>query len=155
MEISFEEIMLENLYIAVEIINSNPQYNIIENGRETRTENEIIGEFLHSNSFSFFIKADETYIGVIDYLMENPKDQTPWLGLLMIHGDYHGFGFGSLGYKHLETELVNRGANRILLGVIKENKIAHEFWRSLGFNYYNTINSKNQKEIFCYEKSLR
>jgi hypothetical protein len=53
MEISIEEIMLENLYIAVEIINSNPQYNMIENGRETRTENEIIGEFLHSNSFRF------------------------------------------------------------------------------------------------------
>jgi hypothetical protein len=41
--------------------------------------------------------------------------------------DYHGFGFGSLGYKHFEIELVNRGANQILLSVIKENKIAHHF----------------------------
>jgi hypothetical protein len=57
MEISFEGTILDNLYIAVEIINSNPLYNIIENGRETRTENEIIGEFLHSNSFGFFCKS--------------------------------------------------------------------------------------------------
>lgn len=154
MDISFEEITLENLYIAAEIINSNTEYNVIENGRETSTEKEMIGEFLHSNSSSLLVKADDTYIGVIDYLMENPKNRTPWLGLLMIHGDYHGFGFGSQSYKHFETELVNRGANRILLGVIKENKKAHDFWLSLGFSYYNTVISKNQKEIICYEKVL-
>jgi hypothetical protein len=68
--------------------------------------------------------------------------------------DHHGFGFGSLGYKHFEIELVNRGENRNHLGVIKENKKAHDFWRSLGFYYYKTVISKNQKEIFCYEKSL-
>ncbi|MDP4105385.1 MAG: GNAT family N-acetyltransferase [Bacillota bacterium] len=154
MDINFEVITLENLYIAAEIINSNPEYNVIENGRETRTEKDMIGEFLHSNSFSLLVKADDTYIGVIDYLMENPKNRTPWLGLLMIHGDYHGFGFGSQSYKHFETELVNRGTNRILLGVIKENKKAHDFWLSLGFSYYNTVISKNQKEIICYEKVL-
>ena len=81
MEISFEVNKLENLYIVVEIINSNPQYNIIKNRRETRIENEIIGEFLHSNSFSLFVKADDTFSGIIDLL-------------LIIYGDSHWFGFG-------------------------------------------------------------
>jgi hypothetical protein len=41
-----------------------------------------------------------------------------------------------------------------LLGVIKENKKGHTFWKSLGFIHYNTVISKNQKENFCYEKIL-
>lgn len=151
MEISSEKITLETLYIAVEIINSKPVYNLIENGKEKRTETEIKGEFLHSKSLSLSLKADETYIGVIDYLMENLNDHTPWLGLFMIHGDYQGFAFGSLGVSQFEKELVKRRTNRILLGVIKENEKGHTFWKSLGFNYYNTVISKNQKEIFCYE----
>ena len=61
MERSFKEITLETLYIAVDIINSNPQYNLIENGKEKRTVIETKGEFLHSNSLSLFLKADETW----------------------------------------------------------------------------------------------
>lgn len=152
MEISFEEITLETLYIAVEIINSNPQYNLIENGKENRTETEIKGELLDTNSLSLFLKADETYIGVIDYLNENPNDHSPWLGLFMIHGDYQGFGFGSIVYQKFERALFNQGTNQIRLGVIKENEKGHTFWKSLGLNYYNTVISENQKEIFCYEK---
>jgi hypothetical protein len=50
--------------------------------------------------------------------------------------------------------MVERGANRIRLGVIKENTKAKSFWELTRFNYYNTVNGKNQKEILRYEKSL-
>jgi GNAT superfamily N-acetyltransferase len=154
MSVHFEEITKETLYIALEIINSNQTYNMIENGNAQRELVEIEEEFLNPETISVFIKLDDTYIGVMDYLMENPKDQCPWLGLLMIHGDYQGFGFGSQVYTLYESEILNRGLQRVRLGVIKENAKANRFWESLGFLYIKTVLSENGKEILVYEKNF-
>ena len=121
MSVQFEEITKETLYIALEIINSNPSYNVLENGKEKRELADMEEELLNPVSTSVFIKLDDTYIGIIDYLMENPKDQCPWLGLLIIHGDYQGFGFGTQAYALYESDMRKRGLKRIRLGVIKEN----------------------------------
>ena len=154
MSVQFEEITKETLYIALEIINSNPSYNVLENGIAKRELAEIEEEFLNPVSTSVFIKLDDTYIGVIDYLMENPKDQCPWLGLLIIHGDYQGFGFGTQAYSLYESDMRKRGLERIRIGVIKENVKARHFWESLGFLSIKTAFSGNGKEIFVFEKNF-
>jgi GNAT superfamily N-acetyltransferase len=154
MSVHFRRITSETLYIALEIINSNPEYNSMENGMEIRTLAEIEEDLLNPMTESVFIMLDDTYIGVMDYLMENPKDHCPWLGLLMIHGDYRGFGFGTQAYALYENMMLERGIPRVRIGVIKENMKAQEFWKSLGFNYYQTAKGLNDKEIFCYEKDF-
>ena len=154
MSVHFEEIKKETLYIALEIINSNTHYNIVENERAQRELEEIEEEFLNPVTISVFIKLDDTYIGVMDYLMENPKDQSPWLGLLMIHGDYQGFGFGTQAYALYESDMRKRGLGRTRVGVIKENVKAKQFWESLGYLYIKTALSENGKEIFVYEKNF-
>src|SRR4051794_30734741 len=108
MSVQFEEITKETLYIALEIINSNPLYNVLENSKDKRELADMEEELLNPVSTSVFIKLDDTYIGVIDYLMENPKDQCPWLGLLIIHGDYQGFGFGTQAYALYESDMRKR-----------------------------------------------
>jgi ribosomal protein S18 acetylase RimI-like enzyme len=60
--------------------------------------------------------------------MENQKDHTPWLRLIIIHRDYQGYGFGSQGYGHYKKEMVERGANRIHLSINKENAKAQSFF---------------------------
>jgi RimJ/RimL family protein N-acetyltransferase len=150
----FEEITKETLYIAQEIVNSNPEYNECENGNVKRSPSEIEGEFLNPKTTSVFVKLDDTYIGVIDYLLENPKDNCPWLGLLMIHRDYQGYGFGQQAYALYENEMQSRGVERVRIGVISENTKAHRFWMKLGFLYIKTAIWENGKEIFCYEKNL-
>ncbi|TDK58934.1 GNAT family N-acetyltransferase [Bacillus salipaludis] len=154
MSMYFEEITQDTLYIALEIINSNPEYNQLENGNVTRTIDDMEKEFLNSQSTSVFIKLDDTYIGIIDYLLENPKDQTPWLGLLIIHRDYQGYGFGVQAYEIYENEMLDRGLKCIRIGVIKDNHKAHSFWESLGFKYFKKALWKKEIEISCYEKQL-
>ncbi|MFJ5763038.1 GNAT family N-acetyltransferase [Neobacillus sp. NPDC093182] len=154
MSVHFEEITKETLYIALEMINSNPDYNFIENGNALRELADIEEEFLNPETISVFIKLDDTYIGVMDYLMENPKDQCPWLGLLIIHLDYQGFGFGAQAYTIYESEMRNRGLPRVRLGVIKENVKAKQFWELLGFLYIKTVLNENGKEILVYEKNF-
>jgi RimJ/RimL family protein N-acetyltransferase len=150
----FEEVKKESLYIALEIINSNPEYNRFENGKEARTLVDMEEEFLNPNTISAFIKLDDTYIGIIDYLLENPKDHYPWLGLLLIHSDYQGYGFGAQSYAVYETEMLKRGRKCVRIGVLTENTKAQHFWESLGFIYYNTATSQNGSGIFCYQKQI-
>jgi GNAT superfamily N-acetyltransferase len=152
--ISFEEITKDTLYIALEIINSNPSYNILENDIPIRELIEIEEEFLNPKTNSVFIKLDDTYIGVLDYLMENPKDQYPWLGLLMIHSDYQGFGFGPQAYALYESVMLERGLKCIRIGVLTLNAGAKQFWESMGFLYIKTALGKNGKGILIYEKNF-
>lgn len=150
----FEEITKETLYIALEIIHSNPEFNMLENGSERRNLSDMEEEFMKPDSISVFVKLDDTYIGVLDYLMENPKDQYPWLGLLMIHGDYQGYGFGSQAYALYENEMRNRGVKHVRIGVLKDNEKAISFWEALGFLYIKTALWKFGKEIFIFEKEI-
>lgn len=151
-EMHFEEITKETLYIALEIINSNKDYNLLENGAAERTIAEIEEEFINNKTISVFIKLDDTYIGVIDYLMDNPKDHSPWLGLIIIHSDYQGYGFGAQAYTLYENEMLNQGVKHIRIGIIKENLKAKQFWESNGFLYIRSAIQENNREIYIYEK---
>lgn len=153
MSMHFESISKETLYIALEIINSNPEYNLLENGNSERTLQEAEKDLLNPSTESNFIKLDDTYIGLMDYLEENPNDHFPWLGLLMIHRDYQGYGFGVQAFE-LYIEKFLKRSERVRIGVLKENIKAHSFWKSLGFVSYKTSKSSFEKEIICYEKYL-
>lgn len=153
--IYFEEISKDTLYISHEIINSNPSYNILENGKDSRSLNEIEVELINHKTVSMYVKLDDTYIGVIDYIMNNPKDGCPWIGLFMIHHDYQGYGFGTQAYLFFEKEMMKVGKKVIRIGVIKENKKALNFWKSLDFKYINMVRHQElDKDIVCLEKSL-
>jgi ribosomal protein S18 acetylase RimI-like enzyme len=153
MMITFEEINEDTLYIAEEIINSNALYNELENGIATRTTQEISKELINNNTLSHLIKLDDTYIGVIDYLTCNPNDNYPWLGLLMIHHDYQGYGFGSIAYSMFEEIIKKQGVTQLRLGVLQENTRAKTFWERKGFICFDT-KIKNERKVDCYEKHL-
>src|SRR5437764_833491 len=55
---NFEEITKETLYIALEIMNSNPQFNEMENRKKTRSLTDMEKEFLSQNSTSEFININ-------------------------------------------------------------------------------------------------
>ncbi|WP_108670219.1 GNAT family N-acetyltransferase [Peribacillus acanthi] len=151
--VTFEKLTVENIYIAEEIVNSNPAYNKMENGCESRSTEEVKEDLLNEKSEAFFIKADDTYIGLIDYMMLNEKDGYPWLGYLMIHGDYQGYGYGTSAYLLYEQQMRNRGVEIIRLAVLKENDSAKNFWKRLGFNYYTDKPFKNTF-VECFEKKI-
>ncbi|MCT8138182.1 GNAT family N-acetyltransferase [Anaerobacillus sp. CMMVII] len=152
--ITFEEIREDTLYIALELVNSNLAYNVLEHNKETRTLEELKEELLNDQTKSMFIKLDETYIGLIDYLMKNPKDNFPWIGLFLIHSDYQGYGFGSGAYFRFENEILKPETKIVRIGILKENKIAKGFWESQGYQYDQTIVTEQDKVVFCYQKSL-
>ncbi|TYR80534.1 GNAT family N-acetyltransferase [Priestia megaterium] len=151
--ISFEPITKETLYIAFELVNSNAAYNQLETGQETRSNDEVGSEYMQKNTNSLFIKADDTYIGLINYMKENPKDGYPWLGSFMIHSAYHGFGYGTQAYVVFEQYLTEQGISRLRLGVLQQNARARAFWERLGFSFYATKPLVNNV-VDCFEKEF-
>lgn len=153
--ITFEEVTEKQIATVQDIVTSNKAYNVLENGRENRTIEEIKKEFLNPKTFSYVIKADENVVGVIDYLDENPKDHYPWLGLFMIHEKFKGRGLGKKAYLEFEGTLIRLGKPAVRLGVLTENTHAKVFWERLGFVWYETKPYLEGKEVACYEKKLK
>ncbi|MEH6941371.1 GNAT family N-acetyltransferase [Bacillus sp. JJ722] len=151
--ITFEPITEETLYIAKEILNSNRDYNILENGKPDRSDEEVREEFLNDNSTNVFIKADDTYIGVIEYMLLNPKDETTWIGLFMIHSDYHGFGYGLIAYSAFEEIIRLESTPKLRLAVLEKNEAAKHFWERVGYSFYDKSKVK-ENNVNCYEKIL-
>ncbi|MEK1832332.1 GNAT family N-acetyltransferase [Priestia megaterium] len=60
---------------------------------------------MNEKTDSYFIKADDTYVGVIDYMKQNPNDDHPWIGAFIIHSAYHNFSFGTQAYLAFEEKL--------------------------------------------------
>ncbi|MFS0782538.1 GNAT family N-acetyltransferase [Bacillus sp. 1P06AnD] len=150
--IHFEPVTRDSLYIISEIVNSNDHYNKMENGHSERTEEELLKEFFDCKDHHLFIKADDTYIGLLSYLDPNPKDETPWIGLFMIHKDYQGFGYGTMAYIAFEEKWKQEGKNKIRLGVLEQNTKAKTFWESHHYRYYKTAQLKGNT-VLCYEKN--
>lgn len=151
--IQFEPVTKDKLEIALDIVNSNSEYNRLENGNHVRTMKEVSVELLNPSTTSLLIKFGNQYIGILDYLDKNPKDQLPWLGLLMIHSRYHSRGYGKRAYLSFEDRLKEQKVSRVRLGVLKQNKKAREFWNSLGFQYYDT-RQLDGNQVDCFEKVI-
>ncbi|WP_078414752.1 GNAT family N-acetyltransferase [Priestia abyssalis] len=152
--ISFELITEETLYIALELLNSNEEYNRLENGQATRTEEEVRAEYMNKKTISLFIKADDTYIGLIDFMDKNEKDGYPWIGSFIIHRDYHGYGYGTQAYFQFEQWMIEHDVSAVRLGVLQQNPKARAFWERAGFQYYTT-KPLGKNQVDCFEKTLQ
>ncbi|WP_147535748.1 GNAT family N-acetyltransferase [Bacillus marasmi] len=149
----FEPVTELLIELALEIVNSNRRYNILENGHPIRSIEEVRKEFLNPNTESFLILYKNEYIGLIDFLANNPNDNHPWLGLLMIHKDYHSLGYGKMAYAAFEEKLKQENYDNVRIGVLQKNLKAQAFWKSLGFEYYGESTWEG-KVVNCFEKNL-
>lgn len=150
--ITFEPIIEEKLNLALDIVNSNTNYNRLENGKPTRTIKEM-KDFLNLTTDSWFIKMNDKYIGIIDFLNKNPRDNYPWLGLIMIHSDYHSLGYGTKAYNAFEEKLRNQDISHVRLGVLQTNQMARGFWEKQGFKCYGTSEWEGKK-VDCFKKEI-
>lgn len=149
----FQPITEDLLDIVLEILNSNPHYNILENGNPLRTKEEARNDFLNSNTESYLVFLENKYAGIIDFLKNNPNDNCPWIGLFMIRGEHHFKGYGKTAYNLFEERLKQQSLNKVRIGILSENIGAKKFWTSLGFKFYAN-KQWNEKEIECFEKHL-
>jgi len=154
--IEFQPVTQEKFDLLKKIVNSNQEYNTLSDGHSNLTDEEIREMYESSNSqgaIMNFVMDGWRPVGVIDFLMENPSDKMPWLGLLMIDSDYQGQGYAVEALKKYENLMRDQGKEKVRLGVIKENVHALKFWANRGFTFYEE-KLGDKWTVLCFEKVL-
>jgi len=83
------------------------------------------------NKFCLGLWKDEKCIAVLDYLVGYPSPDCLYIGLLLVHGEWHGLGIGHKifiwllkEYKHLKI---------VKVAVCAANLKGVQFWHKCGF----------------------
>ena len=154
--IAFEPFTLSRLSEFRDVINSNPEYNLLSEGHEKLSDEEIHQWYADSEvqgNILCLITYNRRVVGIIDYLMKNPSDHMPWLGLLMIRGQDQGQGLATAALHHYEELMRAKDQQTIRLGVIKGNNRALAFWTARGFRFYEEKQG-SRWTVLCFEKNL-
>lgn len=99
-------------------------------------ENEnVVKEMFRSHSLSekqvqYCVKVDDTYIGVIDY---NIQEESAVLTQLIIHFDYQSYGYGTNTYFTFEEMMKQRNLKVIKVLQKELTEQAKSFIESFGF----------------------
>lgn len=134
-------------------MNGNPSIeSIIED------KNDIPpGSNLQNKNYKLISMNDQD-IGIIDYIMNYPDEDTVYIGLFLIHGDFHRQGYGRTFVEEFTANIRKKGYSRLRLGVLKQNKNGFEFWTSMGFKVvkemFSTIHPERNWEIIVMEKTI-
>ncbi|MCQ6557230.1 GNAT family N-acetyltransferase [Paenibacillus mendelii] len=145
------------IQIELDIINSDKYFNRISKDKDEWTSIDLtaeINESLNMGAERFLIKDDDTYVGIIEFLMMNPNDGFTWLGLLTIKKEYQHKGYGKQALHAFYKIMSDREVNVFRIGVLSMNEPAHKFWRKQGFKEVRKTTMKDNKEIMIYEKCL-
>lgn len=154
---SFVECSADNLEAELAIMNSNPSFNLVSNGKEELTIQEILDERNESAQIGaerFLIEVEHTYVGVIDWLMKNPNDGYPWLGLLAIKKEYQEHGYAKQALEKFYDLMKKRGVAELRIGVLVDHEPAHRFWRGQGFEEVKS-SKVGDKPVLIYGKRLK
>ncbi|MFE8703252.1 GNAT family N-acetyltransferase [Cytobacillus sp. FJAT-54145] len=144
-------------YIPIElaIMNSQPEHNLVSEDRELLTDEDLLEEHEEHKDKKerYLISLDDEFIGIVDFIMENPRDLKPWLGLFIVHKNWEGKGVAQEAYTWYENLMKARGVGEVRLGCFKNNLKGLTFWRRQKYEIVKEIDFK-EKPMFVLEKKL-
>ncbi len=144
----------ETIPLELEVMNSNSTYNILSESKPFLTDIDIINEHEEKIEKERFIIINSLKpVAIIDFIMCNPRDQNPWLGLLIVHGHYQKQGLATQIYVQYENLMKQRQVSSIHLGCLKKNKKGLQFWNKQGFKFYEE-RDYHGKKLLCLYKEL-
>lgn len=142
--------------IELDIMNSHPEYNLLSDGKKYLTKEDMMEEHDEGNELEkerYLIKYEDQYIGIIDFIMENPRDQMPWLGLLIIHKDWNNKSLAKLALSKYVEIMRSRNISEVRLGCYAENTKGIHFWKNNGFIKIKEV-ILNEKQLWIMSKLL-
>lgn len=142
--------------VEMDIMNSQPEYNLLADGKQILDEKDLIEEHEEGRNLEkerYLIEAEGKFIGIIDFIMRNPRDGKPWLGLLIIHKDWNRKSMAEKALAIYETMMLNRGITEVRLGCFAANQPGLSFWAKQGFQQLKQIQFRD-KPLWVMEKKL-
>jgi GNAT superfamily N-acetyltransferase len=142
--------------IEMEIMNSQPEYNLLSEGKRILDEKDLLEEHEEGKEFDkerYLIEVEGKSIGIIDFIMRNPRDGKPWLGLMIIHKDWTRKGIAEKALSMYEEMMAERGITEVRLGCFTANKPGLSFWTKMGFLQIKQIEFRD-KPLWIMEKKI-
>jgi RimJ/RimL family protein N-acetyltransferase len=79
-----------------------------------------------------FLRDGGTCVGVIDWLDRNPEDGSPWIGLVMVHGDHQRRGYGREAVLGLLDLGRTQGWTRVRAAAITDDAATRGLYEAVG-----------------------
>jgi len=140
----------------VELYNSNPFFLEATEGKSVVTETEVLRDLEETASFasgswslSIREKGNTEVIGVAQFILENPRDGNPWLGLLMFHRQKQRFGYAREFLDVLVGWYQENGYTSLHLGVQERNDLVIPFYEKCGFHVYEVRDHPKLGRVIC------
>lgn len=155
--VTLDRIKSGQVRAQMRILNSDPCFNRVTKGQDSFSLEEALAEIHDSEVLGterYFIVKNEEQIGILEFLMENPADDSTWLGLLLIAKEHQRKGYGTAVFRLFCTMMVDRGVYKFRIGVSRNNEPAHKFWRKMGFKPIDRITKRDGREIIISEFHL-
>lgn len=89
--------------------------------------------------------ADGKIVGLIDILKGYGTSDSWTIGLLLVAP--RGCGIGQNIHKEIIKQASKDGVNTLRIGVIKENIMAYEFWKKIGYKQIKNVETKVGKQV--------
>ena len=84
------------------------------------------------HTVGLFLREGGTCIGVLDWLDRNPDDGSPWIGLVMVHGDHQRRGYGREAVGGLLDIGRSQGWTRVRAAAIADDAATRGLYEALG-----------------------
>ncbi|GAK40754.1 hypothetical protein TCA2_3244 [Paenibacillus sp. TCA20] len=151
----------ENLLQAeMEILNSDPYFNRVSFDSEVMSPEDLARDKENGARLGaerFLVREGEGFVGILEFIMLNPSDNCPWLGLLQVDKRLQGQGYGSRILGLYMEEMRRRNVAVFRIGVLEGNDSALGFWRQQGFEDVitaRTVVNDREKTVFVMEKKI-
>lgn len=154
--LALEAVSEDNFAAERSILNSVAFFNRISRDKETLDEDDVRTDRKDAEEAGaerFLIKDGAVYVGVMEYLMRNPKDGCVWLGLLVIDRRHQSKGYGRQALELFRGLMKERNVDTFRLGILMNNEPGLKFWSRNGFRRVGTSTLPDGKEIGIYEST--
>lgn len=137
------------------VYNSNPDYmEYVYGKREVSIQSvqadheENLG-FADSYQFCLREASSRAIVGIAQFILCNPRDGHPWLGLLMLHSGEQKKGYAQEFLDHLTGWYQENGYSSLHLGVLEKNRHVVPFYEKCGFRVYEERDSDKLGRVIC------
>ncbi|MGE5704305.1 MAG: N-acetyltransferase family protein [Clostridia bacterium] len=158
---TFHHLTEEDLFGCLPIYNSNPAFMQMSEGSPVVTIDTVRKDYRETQELTgpycmgFREKAgDGTLIGLAQFILDNPRDHNPWLGLLMILQEKQRRGYAVEFLAILHAWLKENEFANLHLAVLEQNQRVVSFYESCGYEAYEWRETPTLGKVLCMSIQL-
>ena len=157
LRLSYEPATPDDFPELLDVYNSNPDYMEWAYGKRVVTLETVKQDhddnLALDDSYSVSIRDADTrsLIGISQFILRNPRDGHPWLGLIMLHANSQGKGYATEFLDTLISWYAENGYSSLHLAVLEKNRKVMPFYEKYGFRFYEERMTEAYGRVFCMQ----